>query len=68
MNVYKISELDDLFSEKFSIKNARVYPLDESESWKPKLIEELSLVKMGLLDNGFEDELVDDILTDICIN
>ena len=68
MNAYKISELDDLFSEKFSIKNARVYPLDESESWKPKLIEELSLVKMGLLDNGFEDELVDDILTDICIN
>merc|ERR1719319_846722 len=60
MNTYNINELNDLFPEKFSIKNSRVYPLEESEKWKPKLIEELSLVKKGLLDNGLEDEVNED--------
>ena len=68
MNTYNINEINELFAEKFSIKNSRVYPLEESENWKPKLIEELSLVKKGLLDNGLEDEVNEDMLNDICTN
>ena len=47
-----LTKLDELFSEEFSIKKARVYTLEESQNWKPLLIEDLSLVKMEFSDNG----------------
>ena len=60
--------MDELFSEKHSIKNSKVYSLKDDEKWKPILIKELSLVKKGLLDNGLESEVNEHMLEDLCIN
>ena len=67
LNTYSLDSFSELSSEKNSIKNRRVYPLNEDELWKPLLIDELCLAKLGFLDIGFENEMIEDILKDICI-
>ena len=66
MKSYDLSYLEELFSEKHSIKNTRVHPLEEDEKWKPLLIEELVLTQLGYLENGFEKEVIEDILFNVC--
>ena len=66
MKTYNCVTLDELFSEKMVIKNSRVNPLEENEEWKVILIEELSLVNLGFLDNGMEKKVAEEILFDIC--
>ena len=68
LNNYSLNSVDELFSEKHSIKNSKVYSLKEDKKWKPILIKELSLVKKELLDNGLESEVNEHMLEDLCIN
>ena len=49
-----------------TLKGRRVHPLPADEVWKVKLIEEISLSKINLLEIDFEEELLDHILLDIC--
>ena len=49
-----------------TLKGRQVHPLPADEVWKVKLIEEISLSKINLLEIDFEEELLDHILLDIC--
>ena len=44
----------------------RVYELTEEEVWKPKIIEELSLMKLGLLESHLYEDEIEVLLEDIC--
>ena len=66
LKTYNLGGLEELVSEKHSIKTTRVYPLEAGEQWKPILIEELCLSKLGFLENGFEEEAIEDILISLC--
>ena len=68
MNIYDVVSVEELFSEKHNIKEKRVYKLEQSEEWKPKMIRELTLVKRGLLDNRLEAKVNKALLRDICVN
>ena len=52
--------------DKQSIKKARVYPLQNDEVWKTDLIEEIALMKIGLLDIDFDLDNLTEILEHIC--
>ena len=51
-------------TEQNIIKKARVYPVSETEEWKLKLIEELSLVSRGQLDldEDFDENMLEEIM------
>ena len=66
LKTYELSNLQELVSEKHSIKKRRVFPMEEGEEWKILLIEELCLTKLGYLDNGLELEVIEDILYSVC--
>ena len=52
--------------EKSRLKRSRVNPLSESETWKVKLIEEVSLTLSGHLEMEFDSSHLEEILTFIC--
>ena len=62
---YKFSELDELLMSKNLIKFTRVYDLPKEEEWKPKIIEELCLMKMNLLESAIEEDEIDFLLDEI---
>ena len=68
LNEYKILTLEDLLSKKHEIKKERVYPLEKDEQWKPSVILELSLARLGLMDTGLEDKVAEALLEEICIS
>ena len=64
---YSKQSLGQLIADKTTIKKARVSPLSENEEWKLKIIEEVSLILKGQLDNEFDDEpLLEEILEFVC--
>jgi hypothetical protein len=63
---YGKSSVKELTMDKQSIKTARVYPLQNDEVWKTNLIEEITLMKIGLLDIDFDLDSMTDILENIC--
>ena len=65
-DVYNTNLLAQLIQEKHSIKKTRVYPLEIGEDWKPILINEICLTRKGFIDIGFEEDLLEDLLPEIC--
>ena len=59
LNTYNLGSLEELISERQSIKIRRVYPLEEDEHWKPVLIEELCMTKLGFLDCLLEKQVIE---------
>ena len=53
--------MKDLILEKSTVKNAHVYPLQRNEDWKIRIIEEISLVRLDLLEVNFDLDNLDDI-------
>ena len=45
-----------------SIKNDRINPLEEGEEWKVMMIEELSLIKMGFVEDDMNEDDVNIML------
>ena len=64
-NTYEMEEIADVFENKYLIKKTRVNPLLENEGWKPKIIEELSLIKRGFLTTEMEIETLEEILESV---
>ena len=63
LNKYDIEDLESLFNSVNDIKVGRVNPLMENEEWKPQLLEELSLAKLGFLDIvGIEPEQIETLI------
>ena len=56
----------ELTMDKQSIKVARVYPLQRDEFWKIAMIEEITLLKKGLVDIDFDLDNLKEILEHIC--
>ena len=56
----------ELTMDKQSIKVARVYPLQRDEFWKIAMIEEITLLKKGLVDIDFDLDNLTEILEHIC--
>ena len=56
----------ELTTDKQSIKVARVYPLQRDEFWKIAMIEEITLLKKGLVDIDFDLDNLTEILEHIC--
>ena len=52
--------------DKQSIKVERVYPLHRDELWKIGMIEEITLLKKGLVDIDFDLDNLTEILEHIC--
>ena len=65
---YKYNDLELLLMAKKEIKNTRVNKLHENEEWKVNLIEEISLARKGLLTLDLEEEIVEDLLLELCTN
>ena len=63
---YERSSLKELILEKQSIKTTRVYPLSREEDWKISLLEEISLLKLNLLEIEFDNDDLEEILVQIC--
>ena len=63
---YDFCDIQELFQKKHDIKHTRVYELTEEEFWKPKIIEELSLMKLGLLESHLNEDEIEVLLEDIC--
>ena len=53
--------------ERSKIKKARVYQLQTEESWKISLIEEISLLKLNLLEIDFSNDDLEDILNHVSV-
>ena len=62
---YEIECFEDLLLAKYDIKNTRVHPILKEEEWKPKIIEELALMKLGLLECQLEMHEIDFMLDTI---
>ena len=58
--------LSSLFNARLALKKSRVYSLSDDETWKIKLIKEISLVKKEHLEIAFDDEDLEEILMCIC--
>ena len=58
--------MGDLVAERITLKKLRVYPLPEEENWKISSINELALVKRGILELDFDDKHLEAILEQIC--
>ena len=52
--------------EKQVIKNKRIHPLQEDESWKVEMIEEMCLTKMGFIEGDEEEKDIKTFLEIIC--
>ena len=66
LSKYSKSCLPALVRDKHTIKKARVSTLPAEESWKIRIIEEISLVKKSHLELTFDEENLDEILEYIC--
>ena len=68
MKKYQFSEIQELFMNKSMIKYMRVYELQKEELWKTKIIEELCLMKLGLLEASLNEHEIDFLLEEISAN
>ena len=66
MTKYDATSLAELVSSKKKVQRLRVNELEENEEWKINLIEEISLVRKGLINLDFEKEVMEDILEQLC--
>ena len=64
---WNTQDLDLLISKKYIVKNSRINPLDKDEEWKIKMIEEMSLSKLGFLENECDENYTEIMLEIICI-
>ena len=55
-----------MVAERTTLKKLRVYPLPEEENWRISVINELALVKRGILELDFDDNNLEAILEQIC--
>jgi len=67
MDIYNIDSLEQLLLEKHNIKKNIVHAIEVGEEWKPSVIHELCLAKLGLLEIELEQEVIDEMLENICI-
>ena len=58
--------LTELVNDRNIVKKTILTPISETESWKLKIIEEVSLVRKGQLEADFDDLMLDEILDYIC--
>ena len=65
LHKYELTDIENLFLKQNEIKFKRVYELPEEENWKPTIIEELSLFKLGLLETHLEEDEVEFFLEEI---
>ena len=65
MELHDQENLEHLISNKHVIKKKRVNPLEEGEEWKIKLIEELSMIKLGFLSIDMEEKDINRMLKDL---
>ena len=63
---YSNQTLTELVNDRNIVKKTIVTPISENESWKLKIIEEVSLVRKGQLEADFDDLMLDEILDYIC--
>ena len=56
-----------LLDSKLKIRNSRVYPLTEEEKWKIELIKELGRYKKHLVDVDFDEDQLNFILDQVCV-
>ena len=63
---YSKQTLTELVNDRNIVKKTIVTPISETESWKLKIIEEVSLVRKGKLEADFNDLMLDEILDYIC--
>ena len=63
---YRKSSLKELTLDKDSIKKTRVYPISLEENWKINIIEEISLLKLNLLEVDFDLDNIEEILEHLC--
>ena len=56
---WNTQDLDLLISKKYIVKNSRINPLDKDEEWKIKMIEEMSLSKLGFLENECDEIMLE---------
>ena len=63
---YNKDSIAGLMLDKNTLKKARVYQLSENEHWKTNIIEELSLIKKGQLENNFDEDFLEEILDYVC--
>ena len=63
---YSKQTLTELVNDRNIGKKTIVTPISETESWKLKIIEEVSLVRKGQLEADFDDLMLDEILDYIC--
>ena len=68
MTEYQYNDLESLLCAKKEVKNTRVNALLENEEWKVNMIEEISLARKGLLTLDLEEEIVEDMLVQLCTN
>ena len=66
MNKYNCESRVELENMKYKIKNTRVYDLPDNEKWKTNLIEELSLMKLGLVEETLNEDEIKFLLEDLC--
>ena len=65
LEAYEIESIQDLLNAKYDIRNKRIYPISKDEEWKPKIIEELALMKLGLLECQLDTHEIDFMLESI---
>ena len=56
LKLYELNDLRTLIREKQVIKNKRIHPLQEEESWKVEMIEEMCLTKMSFIEGDEEEK------------
>ena len=67
MDKNKKVTLKDLVAERQTLKKSRVYNITDEELWKIPVMEELALVKRGILElDVLDDDQVDTLLGLIC--
>ena len=62
LNSCDCTNINDLIIKRNSIKNDRINPLEEGEEWKVMMIEELSLIKMGFVEDDMNEDDVNIML------
>ena len=65
LNHYNIEDIESLLNSKKEISDTRVNALEDDECWKPPLIEELSLARLGFIELDLDKDYIDMLIEDI---
>ena len=66
MQKYNCESRVELENMKYKIKHTRVYDLPDNEKWKTNMIEELSLMKLGLVEETLNEDEIKFLMEDLC--